>query len=392
MPAQHRNRLTRLQAIESMTARASGQGWYALAMLASASGVPVVRAQHATPVTSVKTIEGATGRALHARMMILADSGWSGAVVVERRDTVLLAAGYGLANRAQRIPFTTATVAQVGSLTKQFTAAMLADLVQRGKLRYTDSLGQVFSGLPAQARGLTIAMLLTHTAGLADACGQDFAPLTRDSLLHSCLARPFAHPPGSTFQYSNMGYSVLGAVAEQVSGESLESYLEQHFFAPLHLSATGYQLAAIDPTRLALGYNRNVANANIRDQLATLGASDWNLKGNGGMQSSVDDMYGWYRALEASPLFTEDERHALFSPHAARDSSVFYGYGWFLRQDANHHVVQISHTGSDGTFVSLWYWRPVDRVFIYTVSNFGETDLATGTVAALRKVMDAARM
>ena len=352
-------------------------------------GAAVAHAQGTTPVTSVKTVEGATGRALQARMIALADSGWSGAVVVERRDTVLLAAGYGFANRERRIPFTTATVAQVGSLTKQFTAAALADLVQRGKLRYTDSLGQVFSGLPEQVRGLTISMLLTHTAGLADACGQDFAPLTRDTLLHRCLAMPFAHPPGSTFQYSNMGYSVLGVVAEQVSGESLEEYLDRHFFKPLNLSATGYQLAAIDPSRLALGYTGDTARVNIREQLAALGAAYWNLKGNGGMQSSVNDMYGWYRALKASPLFTEDERHALFSPHAARDSSVYYGYGWFLRQDASRHVVQISHTGSDGTFVSLWYWRPVDRVFIYTVSNFGETDLATGTVAALRKVMDA---
>jgi CubicO group peptidase (beta-lactamase class C family) len=363
----------------------------ALSSLVAAAIAQSAVAQSVAPVTRVDSMNGAVGRALHARMLTLADSGWSGAVIVVRNDTVLLAAGYGMANRERQIPFTASTVAQIGSITKPFTATAIADLVRRGKLRYADSLGGLFDNLPAAARGITIDMLLSHKAGLAEACGDDFAHLSKDDLLRRCLAQPFAHPPGQTFQYSNLGYSILAAVVERVSGESLEAYLSDHFLAPLQLESVGYQLPNVPADRLALGYTGTRSQPNMRDQMARLGADYWNLKGNGGMQASVFDMYRWCRALDRGSLISSDMRRALFSPHAERDPGVFYGYGWFLRVDSLGRTTQVSHSGSDGTFVALWYWRPLDRVFIYTVSNFGQNDLATGTVAALRGALNPSR-
>ena len=342
------------------------------------------------PVTRVDSVNGATGRALHARMLTLADSGWSGAVIVVRNDTVLLQAGYGMANRERRIPFTASTVAQIGSITKQFTATAVVDLVRRGRLRYADSLGGLFDDVPAAARGITVDMLLSHKAGLAEACGEDFARVSKDELVHRCLAKPLAHPPGQTFQYSNLGYSILGAIVEEASGESLEGYLRKQFLGPLHFDAVGYELPNVPSENLALGYNGAMTQPNMREQIAKLGADYWNLKGNGGMQASVVDMHRWCRALAGSSIVTDDMRRALFSAHAERDPGVFYGYGWFLRVDSVGRTTQVSHSGSDGTFVSLWYWRPLEHVFIYTVSNFGQSDLASGTVAALRKAMSAA--
>jgi CubicO group peptidase (beta-lactamase class C family) len=342
-------------------------------------------------VSRVEAMHGPTGQALNSRMLSMADSGWSGAVIVEQADTVLLAAGYGLANRERQLPFTTSTIAQVGSLTKQFTATAVADLVHRGELRYTDSLGSLFADLPPAVRGITINMLLSHTSGLKTDCGQDFDPVSRDDLLRRCLAMPLMNSPGKTFLYSNLGYSVLAAIVEKVSGVSIEAYLRAQFFAPLHLDEIGYALPGVSADRLALGYKDGAVQMNVRDQLAMLDDRYWNLRGNGGMQASVDDMHRWYRALRSSTVVHDDERHALFSPHAQREPGVFYGYGWFLRVDSGGRTSQISHSGSDGTFESLWYWRPLEHVFIYTVSNFGESDLSKGTVAALRKVLAAPR-
>lgn len=108
---------------------------------------------NAQAVTRVERVVG-EGRAVHERMLSLADSGFSGAVIVERNDTLLLAAGYGLANRERKIPFSPSTIAQVGSITKQFTATAIADLVQRGRLRYTDSLATLFPDLAAGGPGV----------------------------------------------------------------------------------------------------------------------------------------------------------------------------------------------------------------------------------------------
>jgi CubicO group peptidase (beta-lactamase class C family) len=340
----------------------------------------------AQPVSRVERVVG-DGRAVHQRMLSLADSGFSGAVIVERNDTLLLAAGYGLANRERKIPFSPSTIAQVGSITKQFTATAIADLAGHGRLRYGDSLATVFPDVPAQARGITIDQLLSHTSGLPDDCGGDFMRVTKAELLHRCLEQRLVHAPGGAFAYSNLGYSVLGAVVEQVAGVRLETYLRDHFFAPLGLVRTGYFLPGVDADSFAVGYGMGGAQANIQVRMLALDSSFWNLKGNGGIQSTVDEMYRWYHALRDGPVITDEMRKALFSRHAEQNPGVYYGYGWFVRTDSLGRTTQVSHSGSDGVFIALWYWRPIDRVFIYTVSNFGESDLAKGAVAAIRRVL-----
>ena len=342
----------------------------------------------AQPVTRVAHVEG-DGARVHARLLALLDSGLSGGVIVERHDTLLLEAGYGYANREKAIPFSSSTIAQIGSITKQFTAAVIVDLAERGKLRYTDSLAKFVPDAPAQARAITIAQLLTHTSGLPDDCGGDFLRITKAEIVHRCLTQPLVAPPGQRFAYSNLNYSVLGVVAEQVSGVALERYLGDRFFMPLGMTHTGYFFPRSSPDSFALGYMNGQSQGNILSRILPLDSSFWNLKGNGGIQSTLDDMYRWYHALQAGPLVTDAMRHALFSRHAQRDSAVYFGYGWFLRLDSLGRTTQISHSGSDGVFVALWYWRPIDRVFIYTVTNVGEKDLASNLVAIIRKALAA---
>jgi CubicO group peptidase (beta-lactamase class C family) len=341
----------------------------------------------AQSVARVAHVEGAGAR-IHARLLALADSGLSGGVLVERNESLLLEAGYGFANREKHIPFTSSTIGQIGSITKQFTATAIVDLAERGKLRYTDSLAQFFADVPAQARAITIGQLLSHTSGVPDNCGSDFLRITKAEIVHRCLAQPLLSAPGQKFAYSNLNFSVLAAVAEQVAGMPLERYLNERFFSPLGMTRTGYFFPGVSPDSFAIGYMKGEPRGNILTRILPLDSSFWNLKGNGGMQSTLDDMYRWYRALKAGPGLTDGMRSALFSPHAQRDSSVYFGYGWFLRLDSLGRTTQISHSGSDGVFVALWYWRPIDHVFIYTVTSFGQSDLASGLVAIIRKLLD----
>jgi CubicO group peptidase (beta-lactamase class C family) len=213
--------------------------------------------------------------------------------------------------------------------------------------------------------------LLTHTAGLPEACGDDFERLTREDLVTRCLADVEIAPPGK-FVYSNLGYSILAAVAEKVGKQPLETTLQERFFRRLGMQHTAYAFDAAWHDSLAFGYENGTAVAPISDRLATLDGAYWNLSGNGGMQATTEDMYTWYRALAAPSALADSVKQVLIAPHAQREDGRRYGYGWFLTVNDAGHVEQVSHTGSDGVFFAAFVWRPADRMFYYMVTNDGE--------------------
>jgi CubicO group peptidase (beta-lactamase class C family) len=314
---------------------------------------------------------GALAETIHSDLAALVPAGFNGAIIVEHDGGLVLDAGYGWANRERAIPFTTSTIAQIGSLTKQFTAAAVVDLSRRQKLRIDDALSDHLQNVPARARSITLHQLLTHTAGFTEDCGGDFERVTREELVSRCLAafNPAAHRP---FTYSNLGYSLLGSVVETVSGTTLEGYLRERFFEPLGMNDTGYFFEERDRRRLAFGYAGGQAVPPISERLQAMNGAFWNLKGNGGMQASAKDMHRWYRALSEGDGITPAMRKALTSPQTWRDKQVAYGYGWFVRTGESGEVEQVSHTGSDGVFFSAFVWRPRERFFYYLVTNAGE--------------------
>jgi CubicO group peptidase (beta-lactamase class C family) len=340
----------------------------------------------ASDTSDYAIVSGPVGAAVHARLQRLADSGLAGAVIVEKNDTVVLRRGYGLANRERRILFSPSTIAQIGSNTKQFTAAAILDLQRSGSLRVGDSLGRFFPFAPPPARAITIHQLLTHSSGMAEYCGRDFDRASRDEFLRRCLALPLATTPG-TPAYSNPAYAVLAAIVEQVSGQSIDAYLKQRFFIPLQMARTGYTFPGVPADAFAVGYTGGEDRGVITDRLRALGDDYWNLKGNGGMQASATDMYRWYRALRSASSISEQIRTAMFTPHVRVRDGVSEGYGWVVRTDTAGALQQVSHSGSDGVFLSTILWSPQRRLFIYVVTNSGETALAKSVV---REIANAA--
>jgi CubicO group peptidase (beta-lactamase class C family) len=319
---------------------------------------------------------GPTAEAINDDLLRRAKAGFNGAIVVEKDGKVVLKAGYGWANRAQQLPFSTSTIAQVGSLTKQFTAAAIVDLSFKNKLRLTDPISKYFNDVTPTAKSITIHQLLTHTAGLVENCGPDFDRITRSEMISRCLTN--VKPPGQ-FLYSNLGYSLLAAVVESVTHKSLDIYLTEHFFKPLKMNSTGYFFPDSVRGRMAFGYTAMGTNPPISDRLKSMGDAFWNLKGNGGIQGSVDDMYLWYRALSEGPIISKAMRTTLTTSYVMRDDGIKHGYGWFIRDRADGQVEQVSHSGSDGVFLSVFVWRPIDRSFFYLVTNNrdkGGSDLA----------------
>jgi len=338
-------------------------------------GIACSCAAVAAPTGGVQaTAPGEKESALHRAEEILTDAAsksYGGAVLIERDDQIILRRGYGLANRERKMPFTTTTISQIGSLTKQFTAAAVAALAQKKRINYSDSVGRYLAGDP-RLRGITIHQLLTHTAGIERDCGRDFERLTKSELLTRCIEATVQAGAAHKYKYSNLGYSLLGALVEQISGQSLEAFLINRVLRPAGMVNTRYLYTGRDPGLFARGYAQGKVQPLISDRLAELDDSWWNLKGNGGMQSTLDDMYAWYRSFKDGKQITAEMRHEILAPQVPAENGVFYGYGWFVRvlDGGNRHVY--SHTGGDGVLSAAIIWMPEDRLFFLVFSNSDE--------------------
>ncbi len=289
----------------------------------------------------------AIGTRLDSAMHAAEANGFSGVVRVDRDGAILLRKGYGLANRASHVQFAPATVVQIGSNTKDFTAVAILQLERQGRLSLRDSLGKFFAA-PADKRGITISQLLDHRAGFPLGLGGDFEPVTRAALVDSAMRFRLPFVPGARESYSNTGYSLLAAIIEQVTNRSYDEHIRDAILTPLGLRRTGFLLPAFAAADLAHGYLAGGADAGT--MLAKSHAPDgpwWNLRGNGGMLSTVDDMHAFYRALfESDSLLPRTGRESRFNPAEPVGLAGSDGVNFFLyeRDPQSHTEILIAST------------------------------------------------
>lgn len=243
--------------------------------------------------------------------------GFSGVVLLSKNGTVLFEKGYGLANRAAGTPFTPATVVQIGSNTKDFTAVAILQLKDRGLLDIGDRIGKFFPAAPLDKQKITIGQLLDHEAGFPLGIGGgDFEPIEREQLVAKAMQFKLLFEPGSRKSYSNTGYSLLASIIEKVSGKTYDEYVRDNILIPLGLTRTGFHLPAFADRDLAHGYR--VGGEDAGTMMSRAHAPDgpyWNLRGNGGMLSTAAEMLAFYRALfETDKLLTPQTRKLRFDP------------------------------------------------------------------------------
>ena len=325
-------------------------------------------------------------QAISQLMNSRAGEGFSGALLVARKGEVVISRGYGQSNRQANTPFTGETVIDINSVTKQFIGAAILRLEAQGKLTSYDRLGQHLPGLKGHLAGITLHQLLTHSSGLTDATGDDYAPLTLPQLIDQLNSQPLSHPEG-TYHYSNLGYSLLTAVVEQSSGQSIDEFLTTQFFNPLGMRHTGYRLPGFSEAQVAHGYRDGEDWGRPNDKPWMKDGPYWNLRGNGGLLSTPGDMYTWFKALRTDQVFSEAARHKLFGLHVQEQPGTqsFYGYGWVTQifKDGKH---LIWHDGGNGIFsVDLKYY-PESDVFFFLVGNQAEQQIWP-TSLALHKLI-----
>ena len=280
--------------------------------------------------------------------------GFSGVVLVKKDGRVVIEKGYGLANRERKIVFSPSTVVQIGSNTKDFTAVAILQLKERGLLDLSDTLSKFFPAAPADKRGITIQQLLDHRAGFPIGLGSDFEPVNRQQLIDAAMNFQLLFAPGARQNYSNTGYALLAAIIEQLSGKSYDEYVRDQILQPLGLRDTGFHLPGFKEERLAHGYRSNGEDAGTT--VLRPRAPDgpfWNLRGNGGMLSTLGDMSRFYEALfETDKLLKPETRSLRFrsrDPVALAGSDLVSSFLYERDPGARVEIIIASNTPQ---------WRP----------------------------------
>ena len=203
--------------------------------------------------------------------------------------------------------------------------------------------------MPEDKAAITIHHLLTHTAGFSgDLGGADIDPIERDALVAKVLAAPLASAPGERFEYSNEGYSLAGAIVERVAGTGYETYLREHLFLPAGMKDTGYLLPSWAVERMPLGYTGDGKPWGRVYRNHWLGdGPGWYLRANGGIHSTVGDLYRWHLALEGTKVLPAAAVSAFQEGHVASGGGERYAYGWGVATTRRGTRV-VSHNGGNG--------------------------------------------
>lgn len=312
--------------------------------------VHTVTAQQATVIDSLVTCY--TGNAE-----------FNGTVLVAVKGKLLLQKGYGYSNAAAQTPNNEHTVFNIASITKTFTAALVLKLQEQGKLSVTDTLGKYYPGYPNGGK-VTIHQLLTHTSGIHDYLAtKEFQlvdqtqPRTLDSLIIFFKNKPFDFAPGTRFQYSNAGYTLLGGIIEKVTGMPYGAALEQYIFKPLHLDNTSYGPPA-DTAALATGYTMYYKNFKRTSFVVNPSIS----YATGAIYSTTDDLYKWAQALQQGRFLNSESWQQAYK----KDKGP-YGYGWFT--DSLYGRQRVSHDGNIPGFKSNINCFPGDGVYVIALGN-----------------------
>jgi len=269
--------------------------------------------------------------------------GFSGAVLVAKDGEILTRKGYGWADVKRRIPIKPDSIFDIGSGVKAFTATAIMQLEEQGKLSTSDPITKYFKDVPADKATITIHQLLTHTSGLNfDYFYQLSTPEERENMknrekyIKAVLSYPLAFKPGEGRIYSNTGFSLLSAIIEDVSGEPYEQYVREHLFKPAGMTETGYYIPR-DLRRVARGYNDGDTDFGYPWETQWAGKRPlWDLMGNGGMLTTLDDVYKWMAAIKGEKIVSQKSKDKMFQVYYPKSDQ---GYGWNVWQTEGKQFV-----------------------------------------------------
>lgn len=290
-----------------------------------------------------------------------------GAVLLVARDgKPVRVSTYGVANLETVTPVRRDTAFEIGSVSKQFTAAAILLLADDGKLALDDPVGKHLPDAPEKWRPLTLRQILSHTSGLKDTLQDPTdAKFRADDYLKKLGPLPLDFEPGTSWSYSNMGYNLAAMVVEAVSKEKFPKFMEDRIFKPLGLKSTHFTDPAVVVPNRARGYSwggKNYVNASASYPATLMGA--------GAILSTADDVARWDHAVVTGKLLKPASLAEFFRPVGLKDGSdVPYALGWFINQDQGRPLWE--HGGNTVGFSCSNLYLPKEKTSIVFLTNTG---------------------
>ena len=290
----------------------------------------------------------------------VANHQFMGTVLVAKGDRLLINQGYGFADLEWSVPNKPDTKFRIGSITKQFTAACILLLQERGKLKVEAPLKTYLPDAPEAWGGVTIFNLLTHTSGIPDFTrlpeyrSLETSPQTPEQLIAKIRDKPLEFPPGSNWAYSNSGYLLLGFVLEKLSGESYAQFVKKNLLDPVGMKDSGYDTHSAVIHHRASGYAPSPdgpVNAPYIDMSVPFAA--------GGLYSTTGDLLRWERALFGGKVLSGASLEEMTTPFKHN-----YGFGVGIRTPSDGDKIVLHSGGIEGFNTSLIHGARDDLVVV----------------------------
>ena len=293
---------------------------------------------------------------------------FNGSALVAKNGVILLNKGYGYRNATDKVANNEQTIFQLGSVTKQFTSAVILKLQEEKKLSVSDKLSKYFPGYP-KGDSITIEQLLTHTSGIYNytndgkfMANEVTKSANREMMMALFKDKPLDFSPGSSWSYSNSGYSLLGYIIEAVTKKPYEQAVRKYIFTPLKMTHSGFDFTHLKSNEKAIGYfklnDKEKVEAPIVDSSVSFSA--------GAIYSTTGDLYLWHKALQKNNILSREQQEKAYTPVKNR-----YGYGWSI--DSIEGKRRVSHGGGIHGFITTIARVSEDDICIVLLSNASNT-------------------
>ena len=314
---------------------------------------------------------------------------FNGSVLVAENGKVIFEKGYGLANMEWNIPNQPDTKFRLGSITKQFTATLILQLVEQGKIKLD---GKLIDYLPDYRKDtgakVTIHNLLSHTSGVPNYTAQQGFfqnvsrnPFTVDDFIKKYASGDLEFEPGTKFNYSNSGYFLLGAIVEKVTGKPYEQVLKENILDPVGMKNTGYDHYSAIISKRATGYTKTPVgyeNAPYLDMTIPYAA--------GSLFSTVEDLFLWDQALYGEKILSAKSKEVMFKPNLNN-----YGYGFVMTKVTlgpnKMEVPVVQHNGGINGFSTTIVRLVNDKRLIVLLDNTERGQYLDGIASGIASIL-----
>jgi CubicO group peptidase (beta-lactamase class C family) len=305
-----------------------------------------------------------------------------GVMLIAQKGQIIYKKAFGMANMELEVPMKENMVFFIGSITKQFTAVAILQLMEQGKLSLQDDIRKYIPDYNEEAGPITIENLLTHTSGISSGSdpkvnqGVNKNDMTTEKRVNAYKNMPAEFAPGSKWSYNNTGYFILGYLIEKLSGKSYGDYLSENIFKPAGMTSTCFCKEESILKNRASGYV--IGRNGIRNAEAN---SIDGIFASGAIQSTAEDMFRWNQAIKSGILVKKETMARSFVPFKLNDGILSnYGYAWHIENIQGS--TSLRHGGLVHGFIAEAVYLPAEDLYAVLLTN-AESKMRTTVIVRL---------